>query len=78
MGSSLTLVVLVAVLAAVFAWLVGRPGRRGRADGTTADEAIDRETLAEAESEIEGLDAFATPEDAEDELPDWGPGAPKP
>lgn len=75
MGPSLSLLLILAVLAAALAWLLG--GRRRRASGEASDE-IDRETLEEAESELEDLDAFATPDDADDELPDWGPGAPKP
>lgn len=77
MGSSLSLVLLLAVLAAAFAWLLGRPRRRGPAD-PGRDEDIDREELEQAESELEDLDALASPEDAEEDLPDWGPGAPKP
>ena len=28
--------------------------------------------------EVRDVDALASPEDAEEDLPDWGPGAPKP
>jgi hypothetical protein len=37
----------------------------------------DPEELARAENDLAGLDAMASPEDAAEELPDWGPGAPK-
>lgn len=66
------LALLVLLLAGAFLWLV-RPGR-----GQDHDDAVeDREMLEEAERELEDLDAFASPEDAEEDLPDWGPGAPK-
>lgn len=32
--------------------------------------------LAEAEEELRDLDVMATPEDAKQALPDWGPGVP--
>lgn len=48
------------------------PGRRGH-----YDEQLDHEALAEAEEEIASLDAAISPEEADDELPDWGPGVPK-
>ena len=37
----------------------------------------DAEELSRAEQELADLNAMATPEDAAEELPDWGPGAPK-
>ncbi len=45
-------------------------GRESRAD---RDEAV----LEEAEREMRELGAHSTPEDADEQLPDWGPGAPK-
>jgi len=51
-------------------WLVRRRGARGM-DGMERDE----DELRAAEEEVRDLDAFATPEDAEEQLPDWGPGA---
>lgn len=47
-------------------------GRRGR-----YGEQLDHEVLAEAEEEIASLDAAISPEEADDELPDWGPGVPR-
>ena len=64
--------VLVVVLAGVLAWLLLTPSR-----GTTRTSPdADGDTL-EAEQEVRDLDAFTGPEDADDELPDWGPGVPK-
>lgn len=38
---------------------------------------VDYDELEEAERELEELSYDTTPDDAEDELKDWGPGAPK-
>jgi len=63
--------VLIVALAGVLLWLVLAPAKR-----RAGTPHLDDETL-EAEREIQELDAFTTPEDADDHLPDWGPGAPK-
>jgi hypothetical protein len=63
--------VMIVVLTGVLVWLVWAPAKR-RVAGSQPDD----ETL-EAEREVQGLDASTTPEEADDELPDWGPGAPK-
>ncbi len=75
---SLLVIVLVLVLAfALFIAIPRRPSGTGnRPRGVRSDE-IDTEELAQAEEELSELDAMATPEEAEEELPDWGPGAPK-
>jgi hypothetical protein len=62
----------ITLLAAVggVVWAVAeRRERRER-----RDERDEAELLA-AEDEVRDLDAMATPEDADDQLPDWGPGA---
>ena len=63
--------VLIAVFAGVLLWLVLAPTSRRQ----TACRPVDEETL-NAEQEVRDLDAFTTPEDADDELKDWGPGVP--
>ncbi len=76
--------VVIAVLVGVLLWLLLAPasrgrvrGRgRGRGRGRMAESRLDEETVA-AEQEVRDLDALGTPEDADDELPDWGPGAPR-
>jgi hypothetical protein len=69
-----SLVLLLLLLAAVFAWMAGgRAGRRGRRRAHPG--VTDPDELAAAETEVEELDAFTSPEDADDQLPDWGPGA---
>ena len=64
--------VVIAVLAGVLLWLLLAPASKGRLEKPHLDE----ETIA-AEQEVRDLGALTTPEDADDELPDWGPGAPK-
>jgi hypothetical protein len=63
--------VLIVVLAGVLLWLVLAPARRRVGAPRPDDETI------EAEREVQDLDAFTSPEDADDQLPDWGPGVPK-
>ena len=64
--------VVIAVLAWVLLWLLLAPPSKGH----LAEPRLDEETVA-AEQEVRDLDALTTPEDADDELPDWGPGVPK-
>jgi len=60
------------VLLVAIVWLIRRPVR------PAADpDDRDAEALADAEREVRDLDALATPEDATDQLPDWGPGTPR-
>jgi len=67
------LIVLGGVVGLVaIAWLIRRPARPA-----TDPRDRDTATLADAEREVRDLDALATPDDAADQLPDWGPGAPK-
>jgi hypothetical protein len=51
--------------------LLRRPSRPREPDDR------DQNMLDEAEREVRDLGATATPEDADDELQDWGPGTPK-
>jgi len=75
-GSTLGVVFLILLVAAVMVWLIGRPRASVRNDGIGGAN-VDREILEEAEDEVRDLDAFTSPEDADDDLPDWGPGVPK-
>lgn len=68
MSGALSLSLLLGGLIALLLWLfLGRGARQ--------DQPAETE---EAEDEVRDLDAFTTPEDADDELPDWGPGTPNP
>ncbi len=73
---SLLIVLFICVLVfAVFVIVPRKPahhGHRGR-----YGKQLDHEVLAEAEEEIADLDATISPEEADDELPDWGPGVPR-
>jgi hypothetical protein len=74
---SLLVVLLVAVLALIlFAFA---PGRRVHVEQLLEEvqRTDDEEELAEAEEEVRDLDVMATPEDATQALPDWGPGVPR-
>ena len=73
--SSVPLAVLFLLLLAVFLWFTRKPG--GFRPSRPQSAAEDPEMLEDAEEEVRDLDAFATPEDAEDDLPNWGPGAPR-
>ena len=65
--------ILVIVLAGVLAWLLLAPAK----SSGVQPEDVDAETLAAAEQEVRDLGVSTSPEDADDELPDWGPGVPK-
>ncbi len=79
MTESLALVVFLALLVVALAWLLGLP-RRADPTGSVASQhdEVDEETLEEAERELDDLDAMTSADEADEELPDWGPGAPKP
>lgn len=66
----LMLVIGALALAGGLLWLLYTPSRAPR----NADDR-DQAMLDEAETEVRDLEAMASPEDAADHLPDWGPGA---
>ena len=68
-------VVILLALAVALVWIFA--GRAGNAGRRRHSPDVDEEELAHAEDELRRLDAGATPEEAEEELDDWGPGAPK-
>ena len=67
----MTLVIGALVLLAGLLWLM-------RSRSTPDPDARDQDVLNEAESEVQDLDAMASPEDADDALPDRGPGTARP
>lgn len=75
----MSLLVVLIVVAIVVALLVFPPRKRSQVEHliTELDRTEDDEELAQAEDEVRRLDAMATPEDAEQQLPDWGPGVPR-
>jgi hypothetical protein len=74
MTSTTIFVLGLLLIVAVIGWWLRRAGRLNRSD---PDEDIDRELLDEAEEEVRDLGTFTTPDEADDELPDWGPGTAK-
>ena len=74
MTSAIGLLSLLLLCVAVLGWLLRRPRH---ADVDLDEDEIDYDALAEAEEEVRDLETFLSPEDADDALPDWGPGAPK-
>ena len=70
---------LLLILLVLFLFLVLRVG--GTTDRPISRRAhpddLDEDVLAEAEREIEGLDANTPAEEADEHLSDWGPGAPR-
>jgi hypothetical protein len=74
MTSTTIFVLGLLLIVAVIGWWLRRAGRLSRSD---PDEDIDRELLDEAEEEVRDLGTFTTPDEADDELPDWGPGTAK-
>lgn len=71
MTTAIVLAFGLLALAGALIWLVGTT-RRDRSR-TPVD---DPDALARAESELEDLDMFVDPDEADEHLPDWGPGAP--
>jgi len=69
---ALLLVAAVAVVA--FRWLMD-----ARHDGsvTEAEPDIDYDELDKAEREVKDLNADVRPDEADEEMRDWGPGAPR-
>ena len=68
----MTYLALLLLVAAVGAWLL-----RPRTHRQSENPIEDPDELEEAEDEVRDLDAFTTPEEAQEDLPDWGPGTPK-
>lgn len=67
----MVLIIAALVLVGGLLWLIYLPSR----SAPDAD-ARDQDVLDDAEAEVRDLDAMAAPEDAQDRLPDWGPGTP--
>lgn len=70
MSTTVFLGIMLAAVLAAFLWMLSGP--RG-GESRTPDPETDA-----AEDEVRDVDAFTSPEDAEEEMPDWGPGAPRP
>ena len=73
---SWSLVLLLALLLAALSWFLRRPTDHVNEEPPPVED-IDYEVLGGAEAELQDLDIHTSPDEAEGELPDWGPGAPK-
>ncbi len=74
--SILAVLLVMLVVVALFMFATGKRSRVNQ----LIDEVHrtdEEEELARAEEEVRDLDVLATPEDAIQALPDWGPGAPR-
>lgn len=76
----MTLAVILLALVLVLALLLAIPWRPSPVEQVLEESRgrIDGEALAEAEAEIEHLPHSTTPDQAVQDLPDWGPGVPRP
>jgi len=75
---TLLAILMVVVLVLAVLTVIPRVSTRSHLSNPAAEQGgIDEEELARAEEELSDLDARATPEDAADAIPDWGPGAPR-
>ncbi len=79
MMSGFAIGTILAAFTAALIWIVFRSRDRSTRGGANIgeDAEVDRDVLSEAEQEVRELGSFVTPEDAIEELPDWGPGTPK-
>lgn len=75
MSGTMVVGALLVALGAVLGWMLRRPAN---AHAIPQRSVEDPEALARAEREVQELDSDITPDQADDALPDWGPGAPKP
>jgi hypothetical protein len=73
----LAVIMVVVLVLAVFLIVPRRKTSAAFRNGTHTAVVGDADELARAEKELAELDAMATPNDAVEDLPDWGPGAPK-
>ena len=75
----MALFVVLLVAALLLAFFVFSPGKRAHVEQLLQEvnRSENEEELAKAEEEVRDLDVMATPEDATQALPDWGPGVPR-
>lgn len=74
---SWSLIILLVLLLAALAWFIRRPEEPELDQPPSDDDGVDHHVLGDAEAEVQDLDALTSPDEADGELRDWGPGAPK-
>ena len=73
----MALLVILLLLVLALSVLLVVPRRFDRPPLQDLDPSIDADELRDAEDELDQLSSDVTPEEADDHLPDWGPGAPR-
>ena len=75
----MSLLVILLAVALALAVLAAAPKKRSATDELleSVRRTDDEEDLARAEDEVRDLGATTTPEDAAEDLHDWGPGVPR-
>ncbi len=73
----MTLLIVLLSLVLLLAVLFVIPRGESRRSRGVRNANIDEDELLEAEEELRHLDVTVTPEEAAEELPDWGPGVPR-
>jgi hypothetical protein len=74
MSSEIAITLAIVSASGILIWLLRTPA--DSSSGTILRDDIDIDELMAAEEEVQDLDAFTQPEEADEELRDWGPGAP--
>jgi hypothetical protein len=68
---------MLVAMSALLAWILRAPRDLNDSPPDNRVDDIDYEQLREAEEEVQDLDTFTSPDDADEELRDWGPGTPR-
>ena len=77
MNAGIAVVLMLVAMSALLAWMLRTPRDPGASQHPEMNDDIDYQQLREAEEEVQDLDAFTSPDDADEELRDWGPGTPR-
>lgn len=75
MSSEIAITLAMISASGILVWLLRTPADSS-SSGTVLKDDIDIDELMAAEEEVQELDAYTQPEEADEELRDWGPGAP--
>lgn len=75
MSSEIAITLAMISASGILVWLLRTPADSS-SSGTVLRDDIDIDELMAAEEEVQELDAYTQPEEADEELRDWGPGAP--
>ena len=77
MSSEIAITLAMISASGILVWLLRTPADSSSSGTVLRDDIdIDIDELMAAEEEVQELDAYTQPEEADEELRDWGPGAP--